>query len=47
MARFWDNIVRGVRARKGEFTGTSGFQSGIKKGNAVLRSLLKHLHFNY
>lgn len=31
MARFWDNIVSGIRARKGEFTGTSGNEAAISK----------------
>lgn len=31
MARFWDNIVSGIKARKGEFTGTSGNEAAISK----------------
>ena len=31
MARFWDNIVSGIKARKGEFTGTSGNEDKIEK----------------
>lgn len=31
MARFWDNIVSGIKARKGEFTGTSGNEASISK----------------
>lgn len=31
MARFWDNIVRCIKARKGEFTGTSGNEAAISK----------------
>lgn len=29
--KFWDNIVSGLKARKGEFTGTSGNEARIEK----------------
>jgi hypothetical protein len=29
--KFWDNIVSGLKARKGEFTGTSGNEASISK----------------
>lgn len=29
--KFWNNIVNGLRARKGEFTGTSGNEAKIEK----------------
>ena len=29
--KFWNNIVNGLRARKGEFTGTSGNEAQIEK----------------
>jgi len=28
---FWENVVKSIRARKGEFTGTSGNQADIEK----------------
>lgn len=28
---FWENVVKGMRARKGEFTGTSGNEANISK----------------
>lgn len=28
---FWENVVKSMRARKGEFTGTSGNQADIEK----------------
>lgn len=31
MAKFWNNIMSGLRARKGEFTGTSGNEAKISK----------------
>ena len=29
--KFWENIINGLRARKGEFTGTSGNEDKIEK----------------
>ena len=29
--KFWENIVSGLKARKGEFTGTSGNEDQIEK----------------
>ena len=29
--KFWNNIINGLRARKGEFTGTSGNEAKIEK----------------
>ena len=29
--KFWNNIMNGLRARKGEFTGTSGNEAAISK----------------
>ena len=29
--KFWNNIINGLRARKGEFTGTSGNETKIEK----------------
>lgn len=29
--KFWNNIINGLRARKGEFTGTSGNEDKIEK----------------
>ena len=29
--KFWNNIINGLRARKGEFTGTSGNEAQIEK----------------
>lgn len=29
--KFWENIINGLRARKGEFTGTSGNEAQIEK----------------
>ena len=29
--KFWNNIMNGLRARKGEFTGTSGNEARIEK----------------
>ena len=31
MAKFWNNIMNGLKARKGEFTGTSGNEDKIEK----------------
>ena len=37
MAKFWNNIISGLKAKKGNFTGTSGNEAQIEKA-AVLNS---------